>query len=127
MTKLSWVLETQSDQGAPIQEVLELAGQEDALHAWVAGFVQGSELVSGAWRRVGRPVTSRNGAFGVLYTLASRAASPRDGWRASQDNGQPLLVGLDDGHDQPVDGLALALADLWRVVAPLRQARARGG
>ncbi len=120
------VMETPLHQGAPVQDVLALAASEEALFAWTAGFVQGAELVSGGWRRAGRPVSSDKGVFGELYALAARAPGATDAWRASRDSGQPLLVGLDDSPPRPLDTLALALGDLWRVIAPLRQARLGG-
>lgn len=120
------LLETPLHQGAPLQDVLALTAHEDALFAWAAGFVQGAELVSGGWRRAGRPVSSGKGVFGELYALAVRAQGAPEAWHASRDNGQPLLVGLDDSPPRPIDTLALALADLWRVIAPLRQARLGG-
>ena len=120
------VLETQHDQIAPVQDVLALAATEEALFAWTAGFVQGAELAAAGWRRAERPVTSGKGVFGELYALAARAPGAPQAWRASQDNGQPLLVGLEDTPALPIETLALALADLWRVIAPLRQARSGG-
>jgi yecA family protein len=124
----SRLLATPPDQPAPVQEVLKLAtATQDGVFAWAAGFVQGAELVAGAWRRTGRPVSAGKGAFGELHALAARAAQPGDGWRPTQDSGQPLLIGLDNGAELPVERLALSLADLWRVIAPLRQARLHGG
>jgi len=120
------VHETQHGQIAPVQDVLALAASEDALFAWTAGFVQGAELAAAGWRRAGRPATSGKGVFGELYALAARAPGAPQAWRASQDSGQPLLVGLDDAPALPIETLALALADLWRVIAPLRQARSGG-
>lgn len=120
------VLQTQHDQIAPVQDVLALAASEEALFAWTAGFVQGAELAAAGWRRAGRPVTSGKGVFGELYALAARAPGAPQAWRASQHSGQPLLVGLDDAPALPIETLALALADLWRVIAPLRQAGSGG-
>ncbi|ROZ76030.1 UPF0149 family protein [Ramlibacter sp. WS9] len=116
------VLETPPDQMAPAQDVLALAASEAALFAWAAGFVQGAELAPAGWRRAGRPVSSDKGTFGELYALAARASGTPDAWRATRDGGQPLLTGLDDSPPVPVETLVLVLGDLWRVVAPLRQA-----
>ena len=108
----------------PADHALRLARDEPAaLYAWAAGFVQGAELATAGWRQAGRPLTAKDGAFGALYRLAGRAPGTPDGWRAKNDQGQPLLQGLqDEASDE--ETLALALGDLWRVVAPLRQARA---
>ena len=92
-------------------------------HAWAAGFLQGAELAPGGWRNAGRPLNSKSGSFGALYRLAARAPGAPDGWRAMSDEGQPMLIGLQD-EPSPDETLALALRDLWSVVAPLRQARA---
>lgn len=117
------LLHTPTNQSTPVQAVLAQAESDEAAHAWAAGFVQGAELAGGAWRRAGRPVSSGKGAFGELYALAARAPGAPDAWRARQSNDQPLLLGIDDEVKQPVDALAMALTDLWRVVAPLRQAQ----
>jgi len=48
-------------------------------------------------------------------------------WQATQDDGQPLLVGLQAAGALPVaDQLHLALTDLWQVTLPLRLARMAG-
>lgn len=117
------VLETPHDQVAPVQDVLALAASEPALFAWAAGFVQGAELAPAGWRRAARPVSSGKGTFGELYSLAARASGTTDAWRATRDGVQPLLVGLDDSPALPIETLALVLGDLWRVIAPLRQAQ----
>ncbi len=127
------VLDHQSTSQKTLADVATvLAEQGDgAAFSWAAGFVQGSELVAGAWRRAGRPVTPKSGAFGELYALAAQAqtdpkaatdgASP---WRARLETDQPLLVGMSADALNPTATLVLALEDLWRVTAPLRQARA---
>ncbi|QTD44768.1 UPF0149 family protein [Ottowia testudinis] len=114
--------------------------RQQALHTWAAGFVQAAELGAAGWRRAGRPVQARPAgkasAFSVLYALAARApratgAASGDApvWQPLQDDGQPLLQGLDvpavtaDTAEQ----IAMALADLWQAVLPARLARQRGG
>jgi uncharacterized protein YecA (UPF0149 family) len=105
-----------------------------AAFLWAAGFVQGSELVAGAWRRAGRPVTPKNGAFGALYALAAQAqrdatasADQTEPWRARSETDQPLLVGMQADALGPTETLLLSMEDLWRITVPLRQARVGGG
>ena len=104
------------------------------MFSWAAGFVQGSELVAAGWRKAGRPVSAKGGAFGGLYALAAQAqadplatAEGASAWRARLDTDQPLLVGMQADAPNPMETLMLALEDLWRVTAPLRQARAGSG
>jgi hypothetical protein len=112
------------DDPQPAAHALRLARDEPAaLYAWSAGFVQGAELAAGGWRKTGRPLSIKDGAFGALYRLAARAPGTPDGWRDKNDDGQPMLQGLQD-EPSAEETLTLALADLWRVVAPLRQTRA---
>lgn len=111
-----------------------------ALLAWCAGFMQGAEQSAADWRRAGRPLKARPAkagasldttAFATLYALAARASREPGAdaahWQATQDDGQPLLVGLQAAGALPVaDQLRLALADLWQVTLPLRLARMAG-
>lgn len=107
---------------APVADALRLAAASDAdAFAWAAGFVQGAELAPGGWQRVGRPLGSGTGVFAALLRLAARAADASAGWRARNDEGQPMLQGLQQ-EPSPQESLQLALQDLWRVIAPLRQA-----
>ena len=116
------------------------AADDAALLAWAAGFMQGAEQCAADWRRAGRPLKARPAkagaslgttAFATLYALAARVprAAGEDAahWQATQDDGQPLLVGLQAAGALPVaDQLHLALTDLWQVTLPLRLARMAG-
>jgi yecA family protein len=115
------VLDTPPQEPAPVANALALAdaGEADAF-AWAAGFVQGAELTAGAWRRVGRALRTDKGAFAELFRLAARAPGAADGWRARNDEGQPMLAGLQD-EPSAQETLRLALEDLWRVVAAARR------
>ncbi|MBK9574858.1 MAG: UPF0149 family protein [Rhodoferax sp.] len=143
------VLQTPLLDGAPTPfdapEVSLSATGDDAtrVFVWAAGFVQGSESSSAAWRALGRKVSARAAKGGVdsfpaLYALAARAPhwpdgsdnvinDGPDGWRVRGDEGQILLDGVPSVNESPAQTLALALNDLWKVMAPVRQARmARG-
>jgi yecA family protein len=104
----------------------ELAQGDEPLFAWAAGFIQGAELSAGAWRRVGRPLKSgksgQGSSFGELHALAARANAAGGEWRPTQDSGQALLLGVENEAESPEALLRLALADLWRLILPLRQA-----
>ena len=117
----SRVLDTPPQEPPPVADALELAdaGEPDAF-AWAAGFVQGAELNAGAWRRVGRGLRSDKGAFAALFRLAARAPGAADGWRARNDEGQPMLAGLQD-EPSAQETLRLALQDLWRVTGAARK------
>ena len=63
------------------------------------------------------------GHHGVRHPVRAGGAH----WQATQDDGQPLLVGLQAAGALPVaDQLHLALTDLWQVTLPLRLARMAG-
>lgn len=122
------VLTTPASQMAPAREAIEVAA--DGAHgvsAWAAGFVQGAELSAAGWRRAGLPVKPGNGPFGDLYALAAQAPGAPETWRARQDNGQPLLLGLEAAAPTPTETLAWALNALWRTVGPLRHAQLQSG
>lgn len=97
----------------------------DAVCPWAAGFVQAAELCAGEWRGAGFAVKSKQMPFKALFALAAQAqaqAQP-DAWRATDGDGQPLLI--DVSADAPADVLAHALMPLWAVIVPLRQQRAK--
>ena len=143
------VLQTPLLDGAPTPfdapEVSLSATGDDAtrVFVWAAGFVQGAESSSAAWRALGRKVSARAAKGGVdsfpaLYALAARAPhwpdgsddvinDGPDGWRVRGDEGQILLDGVPSVNESPAQTLALALNDLWKAMAPERQGRmARG-
>lgn len=118
----SRVMAAVNDGTLPITDAMTLAGSSDAdAFAWAAGFVQGAEAGRAGWRRAGTPVSSDKGAFAALLRLAARAPRTADGWQALDDEGQPMLQGLQD-EPTPQETLRLALQDLWRAIAPLRRA-----
>lgn len=118
------LLRTPPDQPPPLAALRKLlASEPDAVSAWAAGFVQGAELARGAWRGAHRPVKAGASAFGTLLQLAAQAAPNSAGWRAENEQNQPLLVGLEPDAPSPQAKLSLALNDLWQVIGPLRHAR----
>ncbi len=116
------VLNTPAAEPAPVHEVMQLvaAGQAQAF-AWAAGFVQGAALSSAAWARLGHKLHGGVGPLAQLNALAARAKTTPNGWRAVQDSGQPVLVGLSENAEPAHALLEQALSELWRVVGPLRQ------
>ncbi|HNI86360.1 MAG TPA: hypothetical protein PKM45_03745, partial [Giesbergeria sp.] len=63
----------------------------------------------------------------ALRTVTYCTENEETPWQATQDDGQPLLVGLHAANALPMaDQLRLALADLWQVTLPLRLARMAG-
>ena len=113
---------------------------DEAWHTWAAGFVQGAELSAAGWRRLGHPLQAKPSrragaastsasAFMVLHALAARApravAGDEPAWQPVQDDGQPLLLGLDDTPQTvpPADQIQGALNLLWPSVLAARLAR----
>ena len=113
---------------------------DEAWHTWAAGFVQGAELSAAGWRRLGHPLQAKPSrragaastsasAFMVLHALAARApravAGDEPAWQPMQDDGQPLLLGLDDTPQTvpPADQIQGALNLLWPSVLAARLAR----
>jgi tetratricopeptide (TPR) repeat protein len=95
-----------------------LAGTEDRVFAWAAGFMQASELAAPSWRRLGVTHYAATSAFAPIKSLAARAplmaskATPN--WHVTADGNQPFLVGLDDKALAPTVALDSALLILWR-------------
>jgi len=122
------LLRTPPAKRAPLTALGKLLEQEPAdVFTWAAGFVEGAELARGAWRGAKRPIKSDDGAFGALHRLAAQAAPGPGGWRASNEQEQPLLVGIEAAAPAPKVMLTQALEDLWQVVGPIRHARLAGG
>ena len=113
---------------------------DEAWHTWAAGFVQGAELSAAGWRRLGHPLQAKPlrragaastsaSAFMVLHALAARApravAGDEPAWQPVQDDGQPLLLGLDDTPQTVplADQIQGALNLLWPSVLAARLAR----
>jgi len=96
---------------------------DDAAHAWAAGFVQAAELCAAHWRTAGVAVNRGRMPFEALYALAGQAAARAGGWRATDANDQPVLVGVPAQAPSARDVLEQALTPLWRIVAPLRRQR----
>lgn len=97
----------------------------DAMFAWAAGFVQAAELCAGEWRSAGFAVKSNQMPFKALYALAAQAAAQPNAWRATDDDGQAVLIGV-CADPPPAEAVLIhALMPLWWVVAPLRRQRVR--
>jgi hypothetical protein len=97
---------------------------QDAVFSWAAGFVQAAELCAGEWRGAGFVVKSNQMPFKALFALAAQAAAQPDAWRASDGDGQAVLIGVSADAPVPDDLLIHALMPLWSVIVPLRQQRA---
>ena len=65
---------------------------------------------------------NRNAA---LFALAAQATAQPDAWRATDGDGQALLIGVCAEAPAPAVVLAHALMPLWSVIVPLRQPRAK--
>ena len=98
---------------------------DEAVFPWAAGFVQAAELCAGEWRGAGFAVKSTQMPFKALFALAAQATAQPDAWRATDGDGQALLIGVCAEAPAPAVVLAHALMPLWSVIVPLRQPRAK--
>ena len=99
----------------------------EGVFPWAAGFVQAAELCAGEWRGAGFAVKSTQMPFKALFALAAQAATQADpdAWRATDGDGQAVLIGISADAPAPDDTLAHALMPLWSVIVPLRQQTAK--
>lgn len=114
---------SQDAQGEPPVDVLDT---DAAAIVWSAGFVQGAEHCAAQWRSAGFAVKHNKLPFKALYALAAQAPVAPGNWRATNDEEQPLLAGLECDPVPVRELLANALRTLWRGIAPIRQRRMAG-
>jgi tetratricopeptide (TPR) repeat protein len=98
--------------------VLRLLEKEDEtlLDSWVAGFVTGCQSSAQSWQAAGVSVSAKKAPFATLYALAARAPLARRGTSPIRDDeGQPLLVGLDAPPPPAIGVMQMALMPLWEI------------